>query len=154
MGSALHDAPAVVIAAKADGGTVVSVAGVEDGADFVQGNPAPGEFDVGDVALLGDAGDGDQFAARGGNGEELLLGIAGSDQTLKRIDAGGSERDIPARRRGESWGAWGVGGGDPAVMLQREVVGREIILVGDYTEAQLKLLLDAESVGGRDQVGG
>ena len=73
---------------------------------------------------------------------------------MKRIDAGGSEHDIPARRRGESWRAWGVGGGDPAVMLEGEVVGREVILVGDDAEAQLKLLLDAEGVGGRDQVGG
>src|SRR5580698_4578513 len=114
MGNALQYAPAVVVAAKADGGTVV----------------------------------------RGGDGDGLILRIAGSDQILKRIDAGGSEHDIPARWRGQSWWAWDVGGGDPAVMLEREVVGREVILVGDYAEAQLKLLLDAKSVGGRDQVRG
>jgi hypothetical protein len=40
------------------------------------------------------------------------------------------------------------------MMLEREVVGREVILVGDYAETELKLLLGAESVGGGDQVGG
>src|SRR5271155_4468197 len=154
MGNTLHYAPAVVVAAKAYGGTVAGVGGIEDRADFVQGNPVPGKFDVGCVVLPGDAGDGQQFAARGGNGDELVFRIAGSDQTLKCIYAGGSEHDVPARRRGQSRWTRDAGGGDPAVMLEREVVGREVVLVGDDADAQLKLLLNAKSVGGGDQVGG
>ena len=56
-------------------------------ANLVEGNPSPSKFDVGNVALLGDAGDGHQFSACGRNAKGLLLGIAGRDETLKRVHA-------------------------------------------------------------------
>ena len=154
MGAALHHAPAIVIAKKDCSGAVVDVAGVEDRADFIQRNPFPGKFDIGDVALLGDAGDRNQLAARGGNVKGLRLRIGRGDETLQRIHARWCEHDIPARRRGQSWRAGGVGAGNPAVMLQQEIAGREVVLVGDDAGTQLKLLLGSESIGTRDQISG
>src|SRR5579863_1067019 len=95
----LHEAPAVVIVAKDGSGAVVDAAGIEHGSDLVQGDPAPSEFYVGYIALPGDAGDGDQLAAGGGNAERLLLGVAGSNETLQRIHTCGCEHYIPAWRR-------------------------------------------------------
>jgi hypothetical protein len=39
-------------------------------------------------------------------------------------------------------------------MLEGEIVGREVVLVGDNADAKLKLLLGAESFGTGDEVGG
>ena len=39
-------------------------------------------------------------------------------------------------------------------MLQHEIVGREVVLVGDDAGTQLKLLLGSESIGARDQISG
>src|SRR5580693_6169404 len=129
MGSTLHEAPAVVIAAKACGGAVAGVAGVDNGTELIQRIPFPGELYIGNGALLGDAGDGNQLAFGGGNAEGLFFGVTGSDETLKRIHAGGCECDDPARGRSQSRRAGSDGGGNPAVVLEHEVVGRKVILV-------------------------
>src|SRR6267154_1544142 len=148
---AFHDAPAVIVAAKCCGGTVAGVAGVHDCADFVEGNPSPGEFYVGNVALLGDASDGNQFAPCGGNAEGFAFRVAGSEQALKGIDARRRESDIPAGRR--------YGGrtpcncaGNPAVMLEGTVVGGEIILVGDDARGEVERVYGTKSGGSRDQI--
>ena len=82
----------------------MDVSRIKNSANFVQGNPSPGEFDIGSVALLDDASNGDEFATRSGDGEGWFLRVSGGDETLKSIYAGGRERDIPARRRSQSRG--------------------------------------------------
>ena len=154
MGDALDEAPAVVVAAKACGGMVTSVRGIKDRANLIHGNPLPGKFDVGGVALLGDAGDGDQFAAGGGNAKGLFCGVGRSDEALEGIDAGGGECDIPAGGSDKGGIARSFAGGDPPAMLQFEIFRGEIVFVGNETGAELKLLRGAERVGGGDQVSG
>jgi hypothetical protein len=39
-------------------------------------------------------------------------------------------------------------------MLKGEIVGGEVVLVGDYAGAELKLLRRAEGVGAGDQISG
>jgi len=73
---------------------------------------------------------------------------------LKNIDAGRGECDVPAWRRGEGWRAGRGGGSDPAVMLKNDVVGREVVLVGNNSGAELEGLRGGESVGSGDQVSG
>ena len=51
MGSAQHDAPAVVVFAESDRGFVMQIAGVEGGADFVERSPFPREVDIGSVGV-------------------------------------------------------------------------------------------------------
>src|ERR1700691_5768992 len=106
---------------------------IEHRADFVQRSPLPDELHIGNSSLLGDAGDGHQFALCRGNIERLLFRIAGRDERLKRIHARWREGYIPAGRRTESGGARRDGAGDPAAMLQSEIEWRKIILVGNDT---------------------
>ena len=150
----MQEPPAVVIAAKSRGGTVVDVASIDNRADLVQRNPSPGEFDIGNAALPGDAGYRDQFAAGGGKGEGLFFRIAGSDETLKCVHACGRECDVPAGRRCDSRPTGGVSGGNPAAMLEQEIVRREVVCVGKNAGAKLEQLYRAERAGSRDQVGG
>ena len=58
MRGGVGDAPSVVEFAQVGGGAKALIGVVEGGADFVEGSPAPEEFDFCGVALGGDAGDG------------------------------------------------------------------------------------------------
>ena len=79
MRGAVHEAPAIIVTTEQYRGTVPQISGVEGRANFVQGNPFPIEFDFGNVRLLGNAGDSDQFASHGGNIQELFVGLARRD---------------------------------------------------------------------------
>jgi len=126
----------------------VEFAGEESVSDFVERDPLPGKLDIGNVVLLADAGDGDEFALGGGNGDRGLAGICGGDEIADSFDAGGSQDDVPARRGNETGRAGGGGGGDPSVTLQDQVFGGKIILVGDDAGTKNKLLLGVEGLGG------
>src|SRR5712671_5392925 len=127
---------------------------VESCTDFVQRSPFPGEFDIGVIALPADAGDGQQFPSRCGDGEGRLFSVGGRGQYAKSVDAGWGEQDIPARRGRESRRTPGAGSGDPSVLLEYEGFGGEVILVGDDAGVQPKLLLSLERAGRVDQVSG
>ena len=150
---ALHDAPAIIVGAESDGRFVVNVTGVERGSDFVQGNPSPCEIHVGHVALLADAGNADQFPSCDRDRERRLASFFRRDENANRIDAGRRKQDVPARRS-QAGPASGVGGGDPAMMLQYQVFGRKVILVGNDAGLQEIVLGLFEGIGGGDQVRG
>ena len=82
----MDDAPAIVVVAKADGRFVLQVGGVEGGADFVKGNPFPGEVDVGNVVLFADAGDGDELPAGDGDAKGRAGGFIGGNEGTDGFD--------------------------------------------------------------------
>src|SRR5580704_6514931 len=130
------------------------VAGIESGADFVERNPSPGELYVGVVALFGDAGDGQQFSASDGNRERLLVGVFRGNEGANGFDSGGGQKNVPARRRGETRGTGRRGGGNPAMMLEHEIFGGDVDLVRNHAGLQDVLLRRFEGIGSGDQVGG
>ena len=71
---------------------------------------------------------------------ERLVGLFRVDQGSNRVHAGRSQQNIPARRRRHAGRATDRGRGDPAVLLQDEIFGREIVLVGDDSGLQDELL--------------
>jgi hypothetical protein len=127
----LDNSPTVVVSVKSSGGAIAHVTGVDGGANFVQGNPSPGEFDIGHAAQLADTGDSDEFAPGDRNAEYLLVGIAGHDERPKCIHSSRRERNIPARRRRNVGRTAGLRGGNPSVMLQGEIFSRKIVRVGN-----------------------
>ena len=148
------DAPAVIVIAKFDGGTVEQVAGVERGANFVEGNPSPGEIDIGDAALLADTGDGDEFSSRDGDGEGWLGGRFRGNQGADRVYASGSQKNVPAGLRGKAWRTRDCAGGNQAAALQYQIFGGDIVFVGEDSGLEDELLGGFECVGRGDQVGG
>ncbi len=83
-----HDAPAIIVLTESDSGLVVHVAGIERCADFIERNPLPREFNVGQAALLADAGDADQFSSRDWNGKCGLVRVLRRNEGANRVDAG------------------------------------------------------------------
>jgi len=59
VGGAYNDSPAVVIRVECYQGMIASIAGIESRADFVEGNPSPGEVDISVAAVFCDCDDGD-----------------------------------------------------------------------------------------------
>ena len=151
MGRAFHDAPSVIVTPEACNGTVMSVAGVHHGANFVQRNPAPGEFDIGKAPLFDDASDGDQFASGSGNAERLLFRIAGREQSLDSINTCRCKCCVPTgwRHRGRTPGNHAR---NPAALLEGEILGRKVVLIGNDASSQFKLPCGAESGGTRNQI--
>ena len=131
----------------------MDVARVEGRTDLIERSPLPSEFDIRGIALLADPGDGQQLSSRSGDGEGRLFRVRGGDEHSKRVDAGWREQDVPTGRGRESRRTRGAGTGDPSVLLEYERFGCEVILVGDHTRLQPKLLPILERVGGVDQVG-
>src|ERR1700722_3760570 len=131
MRNRLHDAPAVVVVAKPDGGVVGQMAGVERCADFVQRNPAPGEVDFGEVALLGYASDGHKFSSGNRNGEGWAGGCFGGEQGAYGVNSRRSQQNVPARGRSQAGRTGDAGRGNPAVILQDQRFRRGIIFARD-----------------------
>ena len=153
MGSDLQHSPSVIEIAKSDGGFGTQISGVESGANLVERNPSPDEIDIGHIALLGDAGDGNQFPFRDGNAEGGFVGPLRWRDGSNGFNARGREHNAPAwwrRKRGRT----GSGaGGDPAMVLQDQVFGSQIVFVGDYSSLQSELLRGFERVGSGNQIG-
>ena len=85
---------------------------------------------------------------------DALFGLFRGDKGANRVDARRSQQDIPARRRHHAGSATGGGGGDPAVLLQHQIFGRDVVFVGDDASLQRELLRSLEGIGGRDEIGG
>jgi len=154
MRSAVNNSPSIVIAAKTCGGAVVNVGRVENGANLIQRNPVPREFDIGSTAQFADAGDGNQFTSCGRDAEILLAGIIGREKRSKCIYARGGESEVPARWRSYIWSAAGLRSGNPAAMLQHQVFRGEIFLIGNDASSQFKMLRSPKCAGGCDQISG
>ncbi len=156
----LDYAPAVVVVAEANSGAVVDSVIVERLAYLIDGNPAPGEVDVGVVSGFADAVDAEQFAERDLDldGPNVAAGAdsrqRAGNQGTDRIHAERGEHHVPARRRIYTRGTLLLGADDPSATLQDEGVGRTEVLVGDDAGAEPEGLRGFESGGGGDQVGG
>ena len=69
---------------------------------------------------------------------------------MQCIDSRRREGEVPARGRFRGWRTGDVGRGNPSVMLQGDGIGRKVIVVGNGSSAQKKLLRGAEGSGSGD----
>ena len=146
--------PSIVIATKSCIRAIPKIAAVNRRANFVQRNPFPNEFNIGEVPLLCHSGDGHHLSSCRRNDERLFFSAARSDESLKRVDAGRCQGHIPARRGRKRRRASHFAAGNPTSMLHSHIWLRGVLVICDHTNIELKLLRRAKSVGGSDQVGG
>ena len=153
-GVGFEQTPAVVVVLHGDPRFVLQTTYVEGGTDFILRSPAPGEFDIGDVAVLADAGDAYQFPSRRGYVENLFAGFAAAHEVVKGVDAQRSEGDFPAGRWSHVGRARRRRTNNPAAMLQDQILRRGEFLARDRARVQQELLGDGESVGSSNEGGG
>ena len=150
MRSVLHDAPAVVEFAEAYDAAVAEVARIKRGADFIDGRPLPGEFDICRVGLLADSGDAVERAAGDGN---FNRGLAASSAETNERTVSTPEGVSRMSQQGDGASA----GGQETVLAEIQpwccsvrYSEDEYSLVGYDTGLQEKTLRSAKGVGGGD----
>src|SRR5689334_21437939 len=139
---------------KGDAGAVVYATTRQGFTHFVQRHPLPEEVDVSKVSFLADSGDRDQFPAGGWNAEITGNCCGIGNQVAERAYTEGSQGYVPARWRSHVGRARHVYTGDPAAMLQHQVLGRKVVFVGNDAGSKPELLLGAKTVGVANDVGG
>src|ERR1700722_3228125 len=121
--------PSIVELAKTYGRPVLHAACIQRRADFIERHPLPQKFDVGTNPTPADSRHSNQLPAGHGHVEIAGIRVAIGDQIVKGVDPNGSKRDLPTGWRDDVRRASMGRASDPAMALQHQILGGNIVFV-------------------------